>query len=63
MPRRDDVLGAKAALREEAWSAIEAAGANIECRRRGRRPAPGVRWDELSDEKIAAIPLLSRLRP
>jgi 5-formyltetrahydrofolate cyclo-ligase len=24
---------------------------------------PGVRWDELSDAKIAAIPLLGRLRP
>jgi 5-formyltetrahydrofolate cyclo-ligase len=36
----------------------------IECE---RPPAddgrPGVRWDELSDEKIAAIPLLQRLRP
>jgi 5-formyltetrahydrofolate cyclo-ligase len=36
----------------------------IECPRpstRGRRP--GVRWRDLSEEKIAAIPLLQRLRP
>jgi 5-formyltetrahydrofolate cyclo-ligase len=33
----------------------------IRCRR-GRRSQPGVRWDELTDEKIAAIPLLQRLR-
>jgi 5-formyltetrahydrofolate cyclo-ligase len=36
----------------------------IECRRpstRGRRP--GLQWEELSEEKIAAIPLLQRLRP
>jgi 5-formyltetrahydrofolate cyclo-ligase len=39
----------------------------IECRpaaggrRRGRRARPGVRWDELTPEKIAAIPLLARL--
>jgi 5-formyltetrahydrofolate cyclo-ligase len=39
----------------------------IRCRHphgpRGRQHRPGVRWDELSDEKIAAIPLLGRLRP
>lgn len=35
----------------------------IEITRRGRRRAPRVRWDELTDEKIAAIPLLQRLRP
>lgn len=36
----------------------------LECPRapsRGHRP--GVRWDELSEEKVAAIPLLQRLRP
>jgi 5-formyltetrahydrofolate cyclo-ligase len=35
----------------------------VEVPRRGRRPIGRVRWDELSDEKIAAIPLLARLRP
>ena len=35
----------------------------IEVRRRGRRQAGRVRWAELSDEKIASIPLLARLRP
>ena len=29
---------------------------------RGRRTAASVRWDELTDDKIAAIPLLQRLR-
>jgi 5-formyltetrahydrofolate cyclo-ligase len=29
---------------------------------RGGKGRPGVRWDELSDEKIASIPLLGRLR-
>lgn len=33
----------------------------IEVRRRGRRPAGRLRWDELTDEKIAGIPLLGRL--
>jgi 5-formyltetrahydrofolate cyclo-ligase len=35
----------------------------IECPRpkKGRPPA-GIRWDELTDEKIEAIPLLARLR-
>jgi len=34
----------------------------IHCRRpRGHR-LPNVRWDELTDDKIAAIPLLQRLR-
>lgn len=35
----------------------------IDCRggRTGGRPEPGVRWDELTDDKIAAIPLLARL--
>lgn len=36
----------------------------IDCARaRGSRAVPRVRWDELTDEKIAAIPVLSRLRP
>jgi 5-formyltetrahydrofolate cyclo-ligase len=40
----------------------------IECRRSGgggrRRPSsPGVHWAELTDEKIAAIPLLARNHP
>jgi len=30
--------------------------------RRGRRRIPKLEWRALSDEKIAAIPLLSRLR-
>ena len=35
----------------------------IDCRRGGRRRRPvGVRWDELTEEKIEAIPLLRRLR-
>ena len=34
----------------------------LRIRRRGRWRAPRVRWDELTDEKIAAIPLLTRLR-
>jgi 5-formyltetrahydrofolate cyclo-ligase len=34
----------------------------IEIPRRKRRPPAGIRWDELTDEKIAAIPLLARLR-
>ncbi|MGH8990388.1 MAG: 5-formyltetrahydrofolate cyclo-ligase [Acidimicrobiia bacterium] len=35
----------------------------IDCRRRGRRRSTsGVRWEELTEEKIQAIPLLSRLR-
>jgi 5-formyltetrahydrofolate cyclo-ligase len=36
----------------------------IDCRpRRGPRPTGGIRWAELTDEKIAAIPLLAALRP
>jgi 5-formyltetrahydrofolate cyclo-ligase len=36
----------------------------IRCRNRsGRNPRPGIRWDELTSEKIEAIPLLARLRP
>jgi 5-formyltetrahydrofolate cyclo-ligase len=34
----------------------------IECARPRRRAAPGIHWDELTDEKIAAIPLLARIR-
>jgi len=36
----------------------------IDCRpRRGPRPTDGIRWAELTDEKIAAIPLLAALHP
>lgn len=35
----------------------------IEVPRRKRRAPAGVRWADLTDEKIAAIPLLGRLRP
>jgi 5-formyltetrahydrofolate cyclo-ligase len=36
----------------------------IDCRAHRRsRPAAGVRWDDLTDEKVAAIPLLTRIRP
>jgi 5-formyltetrahydrofolate cyclo-ligase len=34
----------------------------IEIPHRKRRPPAGIHWDELTDEKIAAIPLLARLR-
>jgi 5-formyltetrahydrofolate cyclo-ligase len=35
----------------------------IDCRgRRGERPVPGIRWPELTEEKIAAIPLLAARR-
>jgi 5-formyltetrahydrofolate cyclo-ligase len=34
----------------------------IECARPPRYTAPRLRWDELTEEKIAAIPLLQRLR-
>jgi 5-formyltetrahydrofolate cyclo-ligase len=34
----------------------------IRCPRPKRRPPASVRWEELTDEKIAAIPLLARLR-
>ncbi len=35
----------------------------IDCRdRRGPRPAAGIRWQELTEEKIAAIPLLAAQR-
>jgi 5-formyltetrahydrofolate cyclo-ligase len=35
----------------------------ITCRRdRRRRARPGVRWDELTDEKVASIPVLRQLR-
>jgi 5-formyltetrahydrofolate cyclo-ligase len=35
----------------------------IEVPRRGRRPAGRLRWGELTEEKIAEIPALGRLRP
>lgn len=36
----------------------------LDCReRRGPRPAGGIRWAELTEAKIAAIPLLAALRP
>jgi 5-formyltetrahydrofolate cyclo-ligase len=35
----------------------------IDCRpRHGPRPVPAIQWDDLTDEKIAAIPLLSAQR-
>jgi 5-formyltetrahydrofolate cyclo-ligase len=35
----------------------------IDCRpARGKRPAPGIRREDLTDEKIAAIPLLAAQR-
>ncbi|MCP2259029.1 5-formyltetrahydrofolate cyclo-ligase [Streptoalloteichus tenebrarius] len=34
----------------------------IDCRDGSPRPRGGVRWDELTEEKIAAIPLLARMR-
>ena len=38
-------------------------GRVIDCRRaRGKRPAPGIRWGDLTEEKIAAIPLLAAQR-
>jgi 5-formyltetrahydrofolate cyclo-ligase len=36
----------------------------IDCRsRHGPRPAVGIRWEDLTEEKIAAIPLLAAQRP
>jgi 5-formyltetrahydrofolate cyclo-ligase len=36
----------------------------IDCRsRHGPRPAAGLQWDDLTEEKIAAIPLLAAQRP
>jgi 5-formyltetrahydrofolate cyclo-ligase len=36
----------------------------IDCRsRHGPRPAIGIRWEDLTEEKIAAIPLLAAQRP
>jgi len=36
----------------------------IDCRAaRGPRPVDGIRWEQLTEEKIAAIPLLAALRP
>ena len=34
----------------------------IDCRRDGPRPAARIRWDDLTEEKIAAIPLLAAQR-
>jgi 5-formyltetrahydrofolate cyclo-ligase len=34
----------------------------IRCRRVGKRPAAAIRWNELTEEKIRSIPLLTRLR-
>ena len=34
----------------------------IDCRRDGSRPAAGICWDDLTEEKIAAIPLLTAQR-
>jgi 5-formyltetrahydrofolate cyclo-ligase len=35
----------------------------IDCRpRRGPRPGAGICWDDLTEEKIAAIPLLAAQR-
>jgi len=35
----------------------------IDCRpRQGPKPRPGIRWEDLTDEKIAAIPLLAAQR-
>ena len=35
----------------------------IDCRRDGPRPAASIDWDDLTEEKIAAIPLLAAQRP
>ena len=35
----------------------------IDCRPAGPAPGGGIRWAELTEEKIAAIPLLAALRP
>ncbi len=35
----------------------------VRCPRPWRWRLPGLRWDELTDDKIAAIPLLGRMRP
>ena len=35
----------------------------IDCRRSGPRLAAGICWDDLTEEKIAAIPLLAAQRP
>ena len=34
----------------------------IDCRRDGPRPAAAIDWDDLTEEKIAAIPLLAAQR-
>src|SRR5207247_8543592 len=35
----------------------------IDCRRDGPGPAAGICWDDLTEEQIAAIPLLAAQRP
>ena len=36
----------------------------IDCRpRQGTRPPAAIRWEDLTEEKIAAIPLLAAQRP
>jgi 5-formyltetrahydrofolate cyclo-ligase len=35
----------------------------IDCRRDGPRPAAGICWDDLTEQKIAAIRLLAAQRP
>ena len=63
----------KAALRQEVWSAMRAAKVArldfivtpervIDCRRGGPRPTAGLRWEDLTEEKIAAIPPLAAQR-
>jgi 5-formyltetrahydrofolate cyclo-ligase len=41
---------------------IVTADAVVRCPRPKRWVLPGVRWDELTDEKVAAIPLLAEMR-
>ena len=43
-----EVLAAKAELRQQVWSG---------------GPAPAIDWADLTEAKIAAIPLLTALRP
>jgi len=35
----------------------------IDCRRDRSRPTAGICWEDLTEEKIAAIPLLAAQRP
>jgi 5-formyltetrahydrofolate cyclo-ligase len=53
-PRHDRDAGGPAAVTPERV---------IDCRpRRPPRPTSGIAWEDLTEEKIAAIPLLSALR-